>query len=81
MITATREIYQIIKDKHIPVSIICKETGLNPKKIYPSLKKNAKRELRADELLIICRFLNINPLELHDLYNFKLTKPAQEKPA
>lgn len=64
MLNPTKELYERIKARYIPVSVICKETGLSPKIIYPSLTENTKRQLRADELLVICNFLQINPMEL-----------------
>lgn len=62
----TKKLYQIVKSRHIPVSVICTETGITPNCLYPSLKDNSKRKLRADELILVCRFLGINPLVLGD---------------
>lgn len=64
MLNPTKELYKRIKAKYIPISVICKETGLSPKVIYPSLTENTKRQLRADELLVVCEFLKIDPMEL-----------------
>lgn len=61
---ATKALYTVIKKRHIPISAICRETGLPAKVIYTSLSQNGKRKLRADELIQICGYLKLNPLEL-----------------
>lgn len=73
MINPTKELYKRIKAKYIPISVICKETGLSPKAIYSSLTENAKRQLRADELLAVCDFLKIDPMELLEKKKFHWT--------
>lgn len=65
----TKALYHYIQQKHIPIAAICQETGLNPKKIYPSLMPNAKRELKADELVSICIYLHLNPFDLYYFAN------------
>lgn len=45
----TQKIYNIIKERHIPVKAVCEGTNLPLKVMYSSLKENGKRKLRADE--------------------------------
>lgn len=68
----TQKVYEIIKERGIPVKVVSEGSGLPVKIMYTSLCNNAKRKLRADELLKICRFLKINPMSL--INDKKITK-------
>lgn len=58
----TNKIADIIADKGIKIARIAEATGISYQVLQVSFKK--KRELRADELVKVCQFLNINPMEL-----------------
>ncbi len=60
----TQNISQYIQDKGITIAKISKVTNISYQKLYRSL--SSQRELRADELLLICSFLNVNPYEFMD---------------
>ena len=45
----TQKIYNIIKERHIPVKAVCEGANLPLKVMYSTLKENGKRKLRADE--------------------------------
>ena len=66
----TQKIYNIIKERHIPVKAVCEGANLPLKVMYSTLKENGKRKLRADEFLKICKFLKINPMSLCVIYLF-----------
>ena len=60
MDNATAKLGKYISEKGFTISKICKETGIKGNVLYPSLK--GKRELRADEFLAVCSFLEVNPM-------------------
>lgn len=54
----------IIKVKGIKLSEIVRKTGLYYPSIYQSLYgKRGNRELRSSEVIAICKFLGVNPLD------------------
>lgn len=57
-------LHRYIKERHIPIIAICEKTGLKPSRVYPSIKENPTRTLKADELILICRFLNVDPMQI-----------------
>ncbi len=61
----TQNISQYIQNKGITIAKISEVTNISYQKLCRSLNTK-KRELRADELLLICRFLNVNPYEFMD---------------
>ena len=60
----TNLIADIVADKGIKIARISEATGIPYQKLCVSLDKTKSRELRADELVKVCKFLDINPLEL-----------------
>jgi len=52
---------EYIKEKGILVSVISRATGITQNTLYASF--SGKRELRADEYLAICAFLEKDPLD------------------
>lgn len=72
----TQKIYNIIKERHIPVKAVCEGANLPLKVMYSTLKENGKRKLRADEFLKICKFLKINAMSLCDDKDEKAAKGA-----
>ncbi len=61
----TQNLSQYIESKGITISKISEVTNISYQKLCRSLKSK-KRELRADELLLICKFLEVNPYEFMD---------------
>jgi len=59
MPNVTIQIAKYIKEKGIRVSTIAKQTGLPKDALYSSISGN--RKLRADEFILICNFLNMQP--------------------
>ena len=59
----TRELSEYLNQRGIAISAIQKGTGLPRQILYTSLGKNGKRELRADEFLQICVFIEIDPMK------------------
>ncbi|MCQ4638003.1 helix-turn-helix transcriptional regulator [Anaerovorax odorimutans] len=60
----TSEIAGHIKEKGINVSKMARDTGVSYQALYASLcDEDRKRSLRDDELIAVCKFLDINPME------------------
>ena len=59
----TKRIAQIISDKGISVSRISEKTGISYQVLCRCFDEKYKRELKADELLLVCRFLGVNPFD------------------
>lgn len=51
-----------MREMGITAISICRKTGIAPGRLYPSL--SGKRELRADEFLLICQLLQLDPWEM-----------------
>ena len=57
----------IIKKKSINISELARKTEIPYQLLYDSLfNKKKKRELRSSELLSVCTFLGINPMDFAD---------------
>lgn len=62
---ATKKLSEYVLLNRINLSELSRNTGLNYANIYNSLlSKNRCRALRADELLKICKALEIDPMSL-----------------
>ena len=57
-------ISNIIKERGITLRAVSRKTGIPYGKLQPSMKGN--RDLRADEYLGLCAFLNLDPRECED---------------
>lgn len=64
----TDNVATYIEKMGISINAIAKKTGLSKNILYPSLSVGTKkkRELRADELLSICVFLDKNPMDFYE---------------
>lgn len=62
----TTKIANIISDRGISISRIAEVTGISSQILYNCFDSSKTRELRADELVLVCDFLGVNPLELKD---------------
>lgn len=57
----------IIKSKSINVSDMARQTGISYKAIYASLFQTGRvRELRSRELIAICKYAGINPMDFSE---------------
>lgn len=53
-----------MKQKGVNLSEVARRTGLDYQSLYASLyQKNGNRDLRAEELIPLCIFLEIDPRE------------------
>lgn len=59
----TKRIAEIVADRGVTLTRIAEVTGIPYQAIQASLKKDGTRQLRADELVKVCKFLELNPLE------------------
>lgn len=55
-------IAKVIDERGIKIKTVSERTGVRYSLLQPSLK--GRRELRADELLRVCFFLRVDPLQL-----------------
>jgi lambda repressor-like predicted transcriptional regulator len=55
----TKALSKYIKDKGIAITTISEKTNLNYNTLYSSLA--GSRKLRADEFLLICNFIEVDP--------------------
>jgi len=51
-----------MREKGITAAAVSRKTGISKGRLYPSLA--GKRELRADEFLLICQMLQLDPWEM-----------------
>ena len=65
----TKNVAKYLREKGINLSVLAKRTGIPYSVLYSSLglKSQVDRELRADELMSICLFLDLNPMDFIDL--------------
>ena len=55
---------EIIRRKNVSLSEISRQTGVSYQAIYNSLSnKERVRELRSRELIAICKYLDVNPMD------------------
>lgn len=53
-----------IRKRGIKLSVISKETGIQYMAIYDSLFNDQRsRKIKGDELLAICKFLDVSPMD------------------
>ncbi len=67
--TITEAIGQYVRDKGVDISELAKNTGYSYKDLVDSLggvNNTNRRDLKADELIAICRQLNLDPLKLRN---------------
>lgn len=61
----TQKVAEHVKKTGISLTAISKKTGIPYYLLFESLSEQGRgRELRADELVCVCRILKINPMEL-----------------
>lgn len=63
MSSVTKNVAQYVNEKGINLSKMSRDTGIQYGKLYASLCDTRKdRSLRDDELVKVCKFLGINPM-------------------
>ena len=63
----SRRIGAYMKDKGFNLSEVARKTGLDYQSLYVSLyDEKRERDLRTEELIPLCLFLNIDPREFAD---------------
>lgn len=67
MSDVTRRLSEYVRKKRINISALSRDTGISYMAIYDSLMNEQRtRDLRDDELLKICSFLDVNPMDFAD---------------
>lgn len=62
----TRNLSRYIRTKGINLSKISRDTNIPYGALYDSLSNSERdRDLRAGEMLLVCRFLGVNPLDFN----------------
>lgn len=63
----TRSVARYIQEKRINIAAMSRDTGIPYQALYSSLLDRRKdRELRGWELVAICKFLGVNPMDFAD---------------
>lgn len=63
----TKNVSSYVKKMGINIKKISKDTGIPYMALYDSLShKERNRELKAKEFILICKFLNVNPMDFAD---------------
>lgn len=72
MSKVTENLARYVKEKGFYLSVISQKTGIPYEAVYDSLSnKDRDRDLRDWELIEICAFLEVNPMDFRD-------KPGKE---
>jgi hypothetical protein len=62
--SVTKNLAKYTKEKAINLSAMARATGIQYPVLYASLgDKNRNRPLSIDEAILICKFLDVNPLD------------------
>ena len=62
----TKKLSQYIKEKGVSITRIAEKTGISYQILVNCFDEKKSRELKADELLLVCRFLDVNPFDFMD---------------
>lgn len=77
---ATKKLAEYVRDKGYSLLNVSKKTGIPYGRLYPCF--SGKRSLRADEFLIVCKFLEKDPFQFsEEMCKRKSQDSGQEKPA
>lgn len=62
--SATKNLAKYTRDRAINLSAMARATGIQYSVLYASLgDKNRNRPLSIDEAILICKFLEVNPMD------------------
>lgn len=65
IMTIEGKLYQYLKEKKISIRKLSKGTGIKYNRLYDCMaRKDRKREMKAWELLEVCKYLKIDPRKL-----------------
>ena len=65
--TLEENLSKCIDDKGIALTVVSRRTGISYMALYDSLKnKSKKRDIKGKELVKLCKFLDIDPMEFAD---------------
>lgn len=63
----TKSVSRYVKEKRINITGMSRDTGVPYSALYASLCDEERgRSLRDDELVAVCRFLGVNPMDFAD---------------
>lgn len=63
--TLEEKLSKCVDDRGVALTVISRRTGLPYTALYDSLKNKSKnREIKGKELIKLCRFLNVDPMDL-----------------
>lgn len=67
MDAVTKNVAQYVREKRINLSAMARDTGIPYMALYDSLSNDGRdREIRGRELLRVCKFLVVNPMDFAD---------------
>lgn len=67
MDAVTKNVAEYVKRKRINLSAMSRDTGISYMALYDSLVNTERdREIRGRELLAVCDFLGVNPMDFAD---------------
>lgn len=62
----TQRIADYVRSKGISITKIAEKTGIGYQVLCNCFDKNKSRQFKADELLLVCRYLEVNPYDFMD---------------
>lgn len=66
MSIVTKNLSKYVKDKGFNLAKMSRDTGIPYPALYCSLFNDGKRSLRDNELIAVCRFIGVNPMDFAD---------------
>ncbi len=66
LIVVTQRVADYVRNKGISTAKISEMTGVGYQILCNCFDKNKSRQLKADELLLVCRYLEVNPYDFMD---------------
>lgn len=68
--SVAKNVSEYIKDKNINVSAMARATGISLGTLYqsvsPCVEEKKRRQLRDDEFIAVCKYLEKNPMDFAD---------------
>lgn len=62
----TKKLGNYIKERGISIARISEATGISYQILANCFDEKKSRELKADELLLVCRFIEVDPFDFMD---------------
>ena len=73
--TTTQLLSDYIRNRGFSLKAISNATSLSTGVLYPSLGRTVRRALRADEFLLICVYLQVDPMKFYPKSEEVVTEP------